>query len=234
MGQEAHAAASLGTRRASLVAAALIGPLCVLLWFGGELNPLLQYERDRVLAGEWWRLITGHLVHLDAAHLAVNAVVILAWLSLFDERSLGWILSASCCYALLAGLGLLIFSAELTWMLGASAITYALVGGSAFRALLRGPRLLGAAVLGALGLKALAEQAWGLESWLSHFVDYPIASEAHVYGIAAGIVLLIPLRRLPTGWLVAIALLWLVGGELVTDAATSPAQARPFGLIDAV
>lgn len=186
-GHDTQAAWADGTRPAALIAAALIGPLCVLLWFGGELNPLFQYERDRVLAGEWWRLVTGHLVHLDAAHLAVNAAVILAWLTLFDERDLGWIVSAVFCYALLAGLGILLFSAELTWMLGASAITYALVSGSAFRALLRGPRLLGLAVLGALGLKALAEGVWGLESWLSHFVDYPIASQAHVYGIAAGI-----------------------------------------------
>ena len=201
MGQNSHASLTANTAlapmrptdslrpgRVPIVATALIGPLVVLLLLGDDLNPLLQYEREQILAGEWWRLITGHLVHVDAPHLAINAFVILAWLYLFDQREdLGTVIRTIFAYALLISLGMLLLSTDLEWMLGASAITYALIGGSAFRAALDGPRRLGLMLLAALSLKMLAEQYWGLESWFSHLVDYPIASETHVYGIAAGI-----------------------------------------------
>ena len=31
-----------------------------------------RYDRAALLAGQWWRIVTGHLVHLNAAHLAFN------------------------------------------------------------------------------------------------------------------------------------------------------------------
>jgi rhomboid family GlyGly-CTERM serine protease len=171
-----------------MVAAVLIGPLVVLLLLGDKLNPLLQYERGSILAGEWWRLITGHFVHLDTAHLAINVFVILAWLYLFDQRErLGTVVWTFLGYALWTSLGMLLLSPGLEWMLGASAITYALISGGAFRAALDGPRPLGLMILGVLAIKLLAEQYWGLGSFFSHFVDYPIAYDTHVYGILVGI-----------------------------------------------
>jgi rhomboid family GlyGly-CTERM serine protease len=176
------------TSRAPVVAAVLIGPLVVLLLLGDDLNPLLQYERGQILAGEWWRLITGHFVHLDTPHLAINVFVILAWLYLFDQRDdLGTVVWIFLGYALWTSLGMLLLSPDLEWMLGASAITYALISGSAFRASLEGPRPLGLMLLAALGIKILAEQYWGIGSLFSQFADYPIASESHVYGIVVGI-----------------------------------------------
>ena len=178
----------LRLNRAIVVAAILLGPLGLLLLLGGEVNPLLQYDRESILAGEWWRLITGHLVHLDTPHFMVNAFVIIAWLYLFDEgEGLGTILVRMLVYSLVIGLGMLLFSPGLHWMLGASALTYALIAGSALRAAIAGPRLLGSVLFVGVTAKIFAEQFWGLESWFSHLVDYPIASEAHGYGIAAGL-----------------------------------------------
>ena len=43
------------------------------LALGGErLRMLLQYDRAALAAGEWWRLVTAHLVHLGWDHLALN------------------------------------------------------------------------------------------------------------------------------------------------------------------
>ena len=174
--------------RALIVAAVLIGPLVVVLLLGDDMIPLLQYERGPILAGEWWRLITGHFVHIDAPHLAINASVVVAWLYLFDQRdSLGMVVWTFLGYALWTSLGMLLLSPDLEWMLGASAITYALISGSAFRVALDGPRPLGLMLLAALGLKLIAEQYWGFGSLFSYYAEYPIASVTHVYGIAVGI-----------------------------------------------
>lgn len=171
------------------VAILVLGPLVLLSLFGNIVNPLLQYARAPILAGEWWRLVTGHFVHIDAAHLALNCAVILAWLYLFKEREPPLVVATRLfAYATVSGLGILAFSPELTWMLGASALTYGLIAGSALRAAIAGPRILGLIVLAGLAARIGAEQIWGLESWFGHFVDYPIASAAHGHGVAAGLV----------------------------------------------
>ncbi len=46
----------------------------------------LAYDRTAIQASESWRLITGHLVHLDWSHLAANAAALLG---------LGWLIESS-------------------------------------------------------------------------------------------------------------------------------------------
>ena len=171
------------------VAILVFGPLILLSVFGHIVNPFLHYARAPILAGEWWRLITGHFVHIDAAHLTLNCAVILAWLYVFRERESPLVVATRLlAYAAMSGLSMLAFSPDLTWMLGASALTYALIAGSALRAAIAGPRMLGLIVLAGLAVRIGAEQIWELESWFGHFVDYPIASAAHGHGVAAGLV----------------------------------------------
>lgn len=39
----------------------------------GPLQQALVFEREAVLAGQAWRLLSGHFVHFGAVHLALNA-----------------------------------------------------------------------------------------------------------------------------------------------------------------
>ena len=57
-----------------------LAAICLGLYaaFGGTPD-LLVYDRAGIQAGQWWRAATGHLVHLDAHHLAYN---IIAWIAL--------------------------------------------------------------------------------------------------------------------------------------------------------
>jgi rhomboid family GlyGly-CTERM serine protease len=56
----------------------------------GPAAPELVYDRAAVEAGQWWRLLTGHLVHSDASHLGwdLAGLLILGWL--FERRLPGW------------------------------------------------------------------------------------------------------------------------------------------------
>ena len=50
--------------------------VCALLAAGGdEIRELARYERNAIEGGEYWRLLSGHLVHLGLGHLWPN----LAW-----------------------------------------------------------------------------------------------------------------------------------------------------------
>jgi rhomboid family GlyGly-CTERM serine protease len=50
------------------------GALVVFFW--PTLAAALVFDRERVLAGEWWRIVTGHFVHFSPSHLAWNLAVI--------------------------------------------------------------------------------------------------------------------------------------------------------------
>jgi rhomboid family GlyGly-CTERM serine protease len=61
--------------------------LCVLALAAFPAVPaeLLQYDRSAIRAGEWWRLLTGHLTHWSFDHLAWD-VATFAVLGFFCER----------------------------------------------------------------------------------------------------------------------------------------------------
>ncbi len=47
---------------------------------GDAARAALRYERVAIAAGEWWRLITAHFVHIDLEHTLLNIMgVVLMW-----------------------------------------------------------------------------------------------------------------------------------------------------------
>jgi rhomboid family GlyGly-CTERM serine protease len=67
------------------LAAACLGLFAV---FGGA-PPSLVYDRLAVDAGEIWRLVTGHLVHLDPRHLVYNMGALLALGAAYEAAPFG-------------------------------------------------------------------------------------------------------------------------------------------------
>jgi len=64
--------------------------LCLGLYalFGGA-PEMLVYDRAEIQNGQWWRLATGHLVHLDLHHLVYNIGALLALGLLYETASFG-------------------------------------------------------------------------------------------------------------------------------------------------
>ncbi|HUS96035.1 MAG TPA: rhombosortase [Hyphomicrobiaceae bacterium] len=64
--------------------------LCLELYalFGGAPD-MLVYDRAEIQNGQWWRLATGHLVHLDLHHLVYNTGALLALGILYETASFG-------------------------------------------------------------------------------------------------------------------------------------------------
>jgi rhomboid family GlyGly-CTERM serine protease len=67
--------------------------LC-LFFLAGPAAPELVYDRAAVEAGQWWRLLTGHLIHSDPSHLGwdLAGLLVLGWL--FEGRFSGLRFSA--------------------------------------------------------------------------------------------------------------------------------------------
>src|SRR4051812_3383792 len=76
----------------------LLGLVCaivVLLSLSGErATAMFRYEREAVLNGQYWRLLTGHLVHGSVRHLLLNlaGLGLIAMLFARDFRPAHWLL----------------------------------------------------------------------------------------------------------------------------------------------
>ncbi|WP_082859112.1 rhombosortase [Microbulbifer sp. Q7] len=81
--------------RAKLIASvggpAILLLLCILLQLAQSAYPdLFMYDRALLAGGQWWRLLSGHLVHTNSAHLLLNGVAIVAlWFVFGQSRLLG-------------------------------------------------------------------------------------------------------------------------------------------------
>jgi rhomboid family GlyGly-CTERM serine protease len=105
----------------ALAVAVLLLPL-----LGGEpLREAWRYQRDAVAAGQWWRLVTCHLVHLDAVHALLNALGLALLWSLFARsyRLGSWFVAMAIC-VLAIGCGFWFLSTQLRWYVGASGLLH--------------------------------------------------------------------------------------------------------------
>jgi rhomboid family GlyGly-CTERM serine protease len=112
-----------GRHGAGLALAVLLLLLPVL---GGQgLNLAWRYERAAVAAGQWWRFVTCHLVHLDAAHALLNAVgLALLWAIRLPAPIRGGSGASRWASIAATGIGFWFFSTQLVWYVGASGVLH--------------------------------------------------------------------------------------------------------------
>jgi rhomboid family GlyGly-CTERM serine protease len=175
-----------------LAAAVLLLPL-----LGGEhLRLAWRYQRDAVASGEYWRILTAHLVHLDASHALLNALgLVLLW-GLFARawRPRQW-LFAIAMSLLTINLGFWFLSPQLQWYVGASGLLHGVFACGCI-ALLRERDWTGVAAT----LIFIAKLAW--EHWMGPLPleqSGAVVTIAHLYGAVggfmAGILMTAILRR---------------------------------------
>lgn len=183
-------AASAGLRRPTNGLLRLLAPLLTaafVLWLIGDAaTHALRYERDAVLHGELWRLVTAHLVHLGATHLALNAVGVLLVAALVgrEESTVTWAGLASV-VALGVGIGLLIGSPRVGWYAGFSGVGHGLLAAGSV-ALAWRHRTLGVVCAVALGVKLAWDPFTASTSAHSALVGGATIADAHLYGAATG------------------------------------------------
>src|SRR5262245_48213898 len=103
----------------------LLGTL-VLLSLGGESwQEALRYERDGVARGEYWRLLTGHLVHGSPLHLLLNSagLALIAVLFPRDYSLAQWLFILFVSIAAM-DVGFVWFEPQLAWYVGFSGVLH--------------------------------------------------------------------------------------------------------------
>lgn len=154
---------------------------------GDAVTRALRYEREAVLAGQLWRLLTAGWVHLGTVHAALNAAaLVLIPLALGGGRFAAALCGLLACQ-LGVGAGLLLFSPWVEWYVGLSG---ALHGFVLLMAAAGGSRLILAAACAGVAVKLGWELGFGASSSLEAMIGGPVVVLAHVYGAGAGALLL--------------------------------------------
>jgi len=153
-----------------------------------DMSSVLQFDRQLIDQGDYWLLLTGHLVHLNWTHwllnmvgLAIVAVFFSLYGSLFDWL---FVLLFS---ALVTGLGLYWFHPELIWYVGLSGVLHGLFIYGAVREIRFYP-FSGYLLLALLCAKLIWEYTSGPLPGSEALTGGRIVVEAHLYGAIAGIV----------------------------------------------
>lgn len=171
---------------------ALIIAAAVLLLHASGLGDALEYRRA-LLASEPWRLITGHVVHINWPHALINAAALVIVARLFApdlgaSRQALVLVSA----ALLIGLGLGSLAPQVYWYRGLSGALHALffAGATLWLASAR-PRTvrtlwLPAALVVGGWIKVALEQPAGEALPYADWLGAAVVPQAHLIGAAWG------------------------------------------------
>ena len=115
-------------RLGALLAVAVLG---IAAW-GDTGRELLRFDREDLAAGEWWLLLSGHLVHLSWRHAVMDLAAALALGWLFGRElppaRWAWVLLLS---LLAVNAGLWWLDPEITWYVGLSGVLHGVMAAAA-------------------------------------------------------------------------------------------------------
>lgn len=170
-----------GRRGIALLLACLLLLLLTLTGEGGR--TLLRYERSGLAHGEWWRLLSAHLVHLDLHHALLNvAGLALVWALFARDYSPGaWLVIVVGAIAAIDA-GLWLGDSTVQWYVGSSGLLHGVLAAGVLAHVRKGERD-GWLLAGLLAAKLLYEQAVGA---LPFSGSDPVVVDAHLYGVAGG------------------------------------------------
>jgi rhomboid family GlyGly-CTERM serine protease len=175
-------------RNANWRTAGGFGLLLVVLWLAGpDVTVWLRYDRAAVLGGQTWRLVSGHLVHADAAHLAWNlAGAALVWWLFAAEFSLrGWSLVMFASTAAI-DLGFIFLMPQLEWYVGFSGVLHGCMAAGLIAWLGRAHDPVTVAVALIFAAKLGWEHFAGPLPFTSATLALPVVVEAHSFGAIGG------------------------------------------------
>ena len=170
----------------SPIPAALLG-----LSFGAMLSASftmapLRYQRNAILDGDWWRLLTAHFVHGSWGHWAFNAGGLMLIWAIFPQRfAQRSTLPLIAVIALSTSLALLILAPTVGWYLGMSALLHGLFVAWAIESALERRHWAWLALM-AISAKLAYEQVMGPLPGSVEAVGLPVLVDAHLYAALAG------------------------------------------------
>jgi rhomboid family GlyGly-CTERM serine protease len=166
---------------------ALAAMCCLLLLpvlAGDAGREAMRYDRTALAGGQWWRLLTAHIVHLDFDHAALNSLGLVLMWALFarDYRPPQWLAIVLGSIAAIDA-GLWIRDSTIGWYVGSSGALHGIMAAGTLAHLRR--RDLDGWILAAFIVVKLAyEQSAGALPFTDSHAG--VVVDAHLFGTLGG------------------------------------------------
>ena len=162
---------------------------------GDATRLLLRFDRDRIAAGDVWRLLSGHFVHLGASHWLLNvAGLALTWYLVgdaFDWRR--WLVTLVVTVAAIDA-GLWFLDPGLHWYVGLSGVLHGMLT-AGIVALWKRRRFEAILLAAVIAAKIAWEQLAGPLPGSELSSGGTVVVDAHLYGAVGGAVAALALIR---------------------------------------
>ncbi len=171
-----------------LVAAAIL----LLAALPEHMQAALSYSRDGIADAQYWRLVTGHLLHSNNWHLLMNLggllLAMLLHAGCFSYRQLAahWLLCAVAISVLLY-----VGSEQIRIYVGLSGLLHAMLTLGALKDIQLKINT-GWLLLAGLIVKVSFEQWHGPDEDLAKLINASVATDAHLYGVVSALALGLP------------------------------------------
>jgi rhomboid family GlyGly-CTERM serine protease len=144
----------------------------------------LRYDRAGLAAGQWWRLLSAHLVHLDLDHAILNSLGLVLMWALFarDYRPRQWLLIVLGSIAAIDA-GLWLRDSTVAWYVGSSGALHGIMAAGTL-AHLRRRDLDGWILTIFILLKLAYEQSMGALPFSQSHAG--VVVDAHLFGALGG------------------------------------------------
>ena len=160
----------------------------VLGWLSSSDNNLLELDRLRIAEGEWWRLLSGNLVHYGFYHLLMNLAALLVCGYVFFLRCNLWLYGGLLLFSgLCVGLGVYWGTPELMFYRGLSGVLHGLIIFGFLFSFKQTPWINGIGLMLVIG-KLIHEQSAAYQATdLQQLLPVPVVVDAHLYGAVSGL-----------------------------------------------
>lgn len=171
--------------------ATIICLLIAILFFLQVFRDNLMYSRTGIANGEFWRLWTGHFVHLNYKHLLLNSIGLCLFAGLYNKTLLPkTLISEVAILTSSISVGLYYLDSHIIFYAGLSALLYGLFTLYSIKASKLQDYLFGYIVFFIISFKII----WvyidpSITAQSTTFIQAPIANDAHLYGYLTALTL---------------------------------------------
>ncbi|MBY5991909.1 rhombosortase [Ferrimonas balearica] len=179
---------------------ALLSALALALWALPGLYETLIWSRPHLDQGQWWRLLSGHLLHSNTAHLLMNLGGLWLIFALHQPHyRFAPMALVSLAMMAMIGLGLYWWVPETVRYVGLSALLHGLFTWGALADIRRGWRSGYALLVGVLA-KVGWELSQGGSADVAALIDARVAVESHALGVASALLCFALVRLYQRSW----------------------------------
>jgi rhomboid family GlyGly-CTERM serine protease len=149
----------------------------------------LRYDRDAILDGEFWRILTGNLTHAGMGHWLVNIVGlwIIWFLYVTNPQQANRMLIVIATTAIGTCLGIIIFESQLMWYVGLSGALHGLLT-AGIVITFKSDKKMQFVLAILLCAKLVYEQILGPLPGSEKTTTVPVIVNSHLYGAISGVV----------------------------------------------